>query len=360
MAKFWVHVPSVGEYNTVKPLLEEIKSTNHHLLVTYFSPRAEEFLKRQTLPDRVRKLPFPLGWKINRFLSEEKPDVFILVESDRFPALLTAKVPKKFVVNARIGEKSFKLLKVLKPLYRRWFNTFDKILCKDEETKDKFLRLGVDERKLTVCGNLKAVLRPKGVSANVEFPQGVFVFTAGSTHKGEEEIVLSAFGEFKKRFPQSVLVLAPRHIERVGEILKLLREKFPQFNTALRSKTEGLFTGDVLLVDTLGELLYFYSKSNAALVGGSFVPIGGHNILEPAYFGKPVLYGPHIEKFKDLEKLLKELGLAFPVKGKEEIVRTLTEIAKNPPVPKGDLKKISERVLGCYKKVLLKNTFRTL
>ena len=354
MAKFWVHVPSVGEYNTVKPLLEEIKRANHHLLVTYFSPRAEEFLKRQTLPDRVRKLPFPLGWKINRFLSEEKPDVFILVESDRFPALLTAKVPKKLVVNARIGEKSFKLLKVLKPLYRRWFNTFDKILCKDEETTNKFLRLGVDERKLTVCGNLKAVLKPKEVNVNVTFPQGVFVFTAGSTHKGEEEIVLSAFAEFKKRFPQSVLVLAPRHIERIGEVLTLLRKKFSHFKVALRSETEGLFTGDVLLVDTLGELLYFYSKSNAALVGGSFVPIGGHNILEPAYFGKPVLYGPHIGKFKDLEKLLRELGLAFPVKGREGIFKTLIGIAENPPTPKGDLKEASEQILECYRTFILK------
>jgi 3-deoxy-D-manno-octulosonic-acid transferase len=352
MAKYWVHVPSVGEYNTVKPLLEEIKRQNHHLLVTYFSPRAEEFLKGQTLPDKVLRLPFPVKWNIDRFLEREKPDVFILVESDRFPALLTAKVPKKFVVNARISEKSFRLLSFFKPFYHKWFNTFDKILCKDEETKEKFLKLGVSKEKLTVCGNLKAVFKPTLKGVNIEFPPDSFVFVAGSTHRGEEEIVLSAFGEFKKEFPKSVLVLAPRHIERSKEVYDLIKERFPKFKVQYRSHTEGLFRGDILLVDTLGELLSFYKKGNAAFVGGSLVPIGGHNILEPAYFGKPVLYGPHIGKFKDLEKLLKELGLAFPVKGKGDITKTLKRLVKEKLTPKGNLREISERALNCYKRVL--------
>jgi len=354
METVWVHIPSVGEYNTVKPLLELLKENNNRLVVTYSSPRAENFLKEQKIPDEVLHLnilSLATGYFLNNFLKSYSPQVFILVESDRYPALLSVKVERKFIVNARISGKSFKFLRIFRGFYARFFNTFDKIICKDRESCAKFRSIGVNSKILTPCGNLKAVFFPKAGSPPV-LPKG-FVLVAGSTHKGEEEILLSAFGEIKKRIPSAVLVIAPRHPQRAKEVLKIAKMKLPTFKTLLRSQVfNPHFKGDILIVDTLGELLGFYRIANVTFVGGSLVPLGGHNLLEPAYFGKPVMFGPFVEKFRDLEKLLKELGLAYPVKGVGDITATVLRIHGKGVNPKGDLKEISERILECYKREL--------
>jgi len=356
MALIWVHTPSVGEYLTVKPLLELLKENNHRLVITYSSPRAGDFMKRQHLGEAY--IRFPLwglitGISVKRFLQKYRPRALILVESDRYPALLSAKVPKKLIVNARISDKSFKFLQSLRALYRPLFAQFDAILCKDEKTLKRFQSLGVPSERLKVCGNLKAVFKPKLKEVGIDFPPDRRVITAGSTHKGEEEIVLSAFGGIKKRYPNAVLVIAPRHVERSKEVFKLAKRFFPHLSISLRSQVEGTFGGDILIVDTLGELLHFYKHSTVAFVGGSLVPVGGHNLLEPAYFGKPVIFGPHVGKFEDLVFLLEELGLAFPVKGKEDFVKTALGLLEKPPTPKGDLKAISERIYNCYARTLM-------
>ena len=354
METVWVHTPSVGEYNTVKPLLELLKENKHRLVVTYSSPRAESFLKGQKIPDEVVHLNIPsLAWgkDLNKFLNVYNPRVFILVESDRYPALLSVKVEKKFIVNARISGRSFKFLRIFRGFYSRLFNTFDKIMCKDRKTCAKFRSIGVNPKILTTCGNLKAVFSPKVVSPPVQLKG--FVLVAGSTHKGEEEILLSAFGEIKKKIPSAVLVIAPRHPQRAKEVLKIAKGKFPTLKTLLRSQVfTPHFEGDILIVDTLGELLGFYRVARVTFVGGSLVPIGGHNLLEPAYFGKPVMFGPFVGKFSDLEKLLKEMGLAYPVKRAEDITATVLRIYKRGATQKGSLEEISKRILDCYKREL--------
>jgi 3-deoxy-D-manno-octulosonic-acid transferase len=349
----WVHIPSVGEFNTVKPLLERIKNENTFLVLTYFSARAEGYLKKQTLPNVVLPLPFPFGGFIKKFNLLLRPNMFILVESDRFPELLNVKAEKKILVNARISDRSFKFLKLLKPIYRKAFNSFDKILCKSQNDYEKFAKLGIRKEKLTVCGNLKAVLKTDFGNLDINFPKGVKVITAGSTHKGEEEIILKIYKKIKKKFPNTVLVLAPRHIERVEEIENLIRKYSLEYQlrSYLKSKT---FKGDVLLVDTLGELPKFYKVSDICIVGGTFIPLGGHNILEPAYFGKPVVYGPHIWKFPDLESILQEVGLGFKTEA-GNLKEVLTELLENPPKPKKDLKEISERILDCYLRYTVDN-----
>jgi len=353
MSVVWVHTPSVGEYNTVKPLLEWLKNGNHKLVITYSSPRAEEFMKKQTLGEKYLRLPFSgllLGFAPQWVVKKYKPKLFLLVESDRYPSLLGVKAPKKALINARLSPKSYKFLKALRGIYRPLLSSFDAIVCKDADTEKLFTRLGIPKERLKTCGNLKAVFRPNLGEFNLKFPSTKRIFTVGSTHEGEEKTLLSAFGEIKRSFPQAVLVIAPRHVARAREVLNLARRTFPNLKTSPRSTVKGTFEGDILIVDTLGELLHFYRLSEVSFVGGSLVPIGGHNLLEPAYFGKPVLYGPHVGKFKDLEKLLKELGLAYPVKGAKDIAETVKRLFQNPPRPKGDLKEISEKTLECYKR----------
>ena len=325
------------------------------MVITYSSPRADGLMKKQHLAEVYIRFPLwglVTGTSVKRFLQKYGPEAFILVESDRYPALLGAKVPRKIIVNARMGDKSYKFLRILRGLYRPLLSQFDVILCKDRNTFERFLSLGVSPGRLKVCGNLKAVFKPTLKEVGITFPPDRKVITAGSTHKGEEEIVLYAFGEIKGKVPDAVLVIAPRHIERSKEVFKLAKGLFPHLSISLRSEVKGTFGGDILVVDTLGELLHFYKHSAVTFVGGSLVPVGGHNLLEPAYFGKPVMFGPHIDKFEDLVSLLEEVGLAFPVKSKEDFAKTALSLIENPPPPRGNLKAISEGVFRCYTETL--------
>ncbi len=351
METVWIHTPSVGEFRTVKPLLERFPE-DLKLVHSFSSPRGEEFFKKNLSQQTVYKLFPPLGFKVKKLLKEQKPDYLLLVESDRYPALLGAKVERKFLINARLSDRSYRLIKFLKPLFVPKLNTFEAILCKDSETCEKFRSLGVKSSILHPCGNLKVVMKPPEGEPNITFPKEVKLFVAGSTHEGEERIVLSAFRKIKERFPKAVLVIAPRHISRSGKVLSLARELLPDAKTLLRSRVKGTFEGDILIVDTLGELLQFYKLADIAFVGGSLVKVGGHNILEPAYFGKPTLYGPFIFKFKDLEKVLKSLGLAFPVRDERELFQKAVEILENPPKAEGNLTLLSKEVLSCYLKRL--------
>ena len=351
MALIWVHTPSVGEYITATPLLKYLKEQNHKLLITYSSPRARDFMEKQTLGDVYIHLPIwglVFGYSVRSLIKKFNPQALILVESDRYPSLSGVEISRKIVINARISGKSFKFLKTFRFLYGKLFENFDKILCKDEETRKKFIELGVSPARLKVCGNLKVVFNPTVKSADIFLKNQKEVLVAGSTHRGEEEIIFSAFGKVKKAFPQAVLVVAPRHIRRSKEVYKLAKEKFPNLKVSLRTEVKGYYDGDILIVDTLGELIHFYKLSTVSFVGGSLIPVGGHNLLEPAYFGKPVLFGPYVEKFADLVELLEALNLAFPVKGEKDFSETVIRLFKNPPPPKGDLKEISKRVLDCY------------
>jgi len=349
----WVHTPSVGEFNTVKPLLEKLKDENTSLVLTYFSPRASDYLKRQTLPDAVFRLPLPLSPFINRFVEGIKPDVLIIVEGDRFPALYSAPVAKKFVVNARMSERSFNFLKRLKFLFKKPLRSIDLYLCKTFEDCLRFKRLGVPEQKLKVCGNLKAV-PPKGIEQiepKILFPADSFVFTAGSTHPGEEEFLLPALDLLFKRIPGFKAVIAPRHIERAQRVMELLKNAFPEKRIYLRSEVKDgkTFEGDILVVDTLGELLSFYKASNATFVGGTVNPkVGGHNLLEPAYFGKPVLFGKYIHKVKDLAEILNSLGLGFQVVSPVDLAEKVIKLHKFETPKENPLRELGEKILNCY------------
>ncbi|NPB05756.1 MAG: hypothetical protein GXO08_05205 [Aquificae bacterium] len=349
--KVWVHAPSVGEFNTVRPLLE-LLSPEVEWFLSFSSPRAEGFLRSKLSDRRVYKLFPPVGLKVSKLLKEEKPEVLLLVEGDRYPALLGAPVEAKFFVNARLSDRSYGFLRFFRGVFVPKLNTFRKILCKDEETCERFESLGVRSEVLVPCGNLKAVLKPPEGELNLSFPEGTKVWVAGSTHPPEEREILTAFKEVLKRFPNAVLVLAPRHPTRAGEVFKLTLSFFPEGEAALRSSVSGTFKGKVLVVDTFGELLNFYRAADAAFVGGSLVKVGGHNLLEPAYFGKPVLYGPFVDKFRDLEGILRKLGLAFPVKDWRELALRVVQVFKNPPRAKGSLRDLSREVLNCYRREL--------
>ncbi len=325
----WFHCASVGEFNTALPVIKEVKK-RFPVVLTYFSPRAEEYLKKKKeFYDFLHPLPLDIPFLIRKFERMINPRLLIVVEREFWPSLLMFTKTKKILINAY--SKGNFLEKFLSPHY-------DLIITRTEEDKKKFESYGC--KKVKVCGNLKLVFEDMGLK-NIEIPKDKKIVVAGSTHEGEEEIILKAF----KNLKNTRLIIAPRHIRRSNEVLKLAKSF--GFKVSLRTKeTKGDW--EVLIVDTLGELRSFYALSDVSIVGGTFVNIGGHNLLEPAFFKKPVIFGKYTHKVKDLEEILVRYGYGFKVENEEELTITLKKLLTEDFRPLVDLKELSERVKNCY------------
>ncbi|NPB08038.1 MAG: 3-deoxy-D-manno-octulosonic acid transferase [Aquificae bacterium] len=324
----WVHAASVGEFNTVLPLLLELKKT-YPLFLTYFSPRAGQYLERyRNLFVDIFPLPLDLPPLIRHFESLVKPRALLVVERELWPSLLTFTKAPRVLLNA--GWKGTLREKLL---YRR----FALVLTRTE--KDANLIKPHTRGRVVACGNLKLLPPPEVPDPPVEKPPGKLL-VAGSTHAGEEEVILKAFKRLR-HLPLR-LVLVPRHPERAKEVFKLSKEK--GFKTAFLS--EGGEDWEVLVVDRLGLLRSFYRVADLSIVGGTFVPVGGHNIAEPVLLGSPVLFGPYTFKVKELEELLKEEGVGFKTTA-ESLPALIEELLLNPP-PVSSFTERSRKIKECY------------
>ena len=326
----WVHCASVGEYNTFSPIMRELKD-KFFILLTYFSPRAKEFLLRlkgsgKGAFDEVFPLPLDLPFVVSRFAGYVRPVALIVVERELWYFLLSVPECKKILVNAQVKGGFRESLMLRK---------FDLILTREDppDTLPNALR----------CGNLKIIQEVEDREINLPMREGCKLIVAGSTREGEEEIVLDAFLEVRSK-EDALLVIAPRHISRSREILELAKRK--GLNAVLRSELEG-DGWDVLILDGLGELRSFYRICDVAIVGGTFVNVGGHNIIEPAYYCKPVIYGPYTHKVEDLRRIIEPMNLGFKTE-RESLGYRIIDLLRNPPPVRGDLKAEAQKVKRCY------------
>ncbi len=330
--RLWVHTASVGEFNTIRPLLKRLYP-KYEIVLTYFSFRAKEYLKTQegkAYFHKLYRLPIDLPPFVISFERKIRPVAIVIMERELWPSLLTfTKAPKVWLNAYTKGGL----------LERCLSKKFSLIITRDEPSAERFKGYGC--KKVIPCGNLKFVLEePRPVELKVHASR---LIVAGSTHQGEEEIIKKAFDLLRRDFEGVKLIIAPRHIKRAKEVA----EVFKGYRVSFRSSQEEDW--DVLVVDTLGELFSLYAYADVAIVGGTFVSVGGHNLLEPAYFGKPVLYGPHTHNVKDLKDFLEKVGLGFPVKDERDLYTRLkellsSELSKEP----FSLKEYSQRVLECY------------
>ena len=333
-ADIWFHVASVGEFNTAKPILKELKK-RYKILLTFFSPRAYNFLLSQReFYDELFPLPLDLPFLVQKFERYVKPKIIIMTERELWPSLVNFTKSPKILINA-YANGGF--------IERIFSRKFSLIITRTEKDKEIFESYRV--KKVINCGNLKFICDNKVVKKSF----GRKVVIAGSTHRGEEEIILSAFREIKKSVKDILLIIAPRHVERSDEVLK--KAKAFGFRAHLFSEnTEG----DVLIVDRLGILSSLYSSADVAVVGGTFVKIGGHNLMEPACFGVPVLYGEYTHKVEDLRKYIESLKLGYPVKDKSELAKSILEILKKEKKVNTKVREESERIKRCYLKEILR------
>ena len=311
----WVHAVSVGEVLAVSALLEQLRAEGAARIVISTTTQTGQRLARQRFgEENVFYFPIDLPFAIGAYLRALKPKVVVLAETEFWPNFLQKahrSGARVIVVNARISDRSFPRYRRFRHLLRRVLSNVDQFLAQSEEDARRLVEIGAAPERVEVSGNLKFEVAPPRALPFVEELRTQLsavhagpTLVAGSTVEGEEQFILSAFREMLARHPQARLILAPRHRERFAAVAALLAESGMPF--ALRSEARIAHSQwRVLLLDSIGELATVYSLADVALVGGSLVPRGGHNILEPAFYGVPIIVGPHTENFRDIIALFR-------------------------------------------------------
>ncbi len=310
--RLWVHALSVGEVASVVSLVRGLrKEYPHSQIIFSTATRSGGEHARQRLSDVVDLfIPFPLDhWLVVRhFLRVVRADLFVQVETDFWPnflAAISAQPTVTLLVNGRISASSFRSYHRFSSFFRYLFNGFDLLSMQTTVDARRMVDLGLAQDKVVALGNLKidAALPDDHAPQAVDrlalgLPEGKRILVAGSTHAGEEEMVMQCFKQLQYLHADLFLVLALRNVERAEQVMRLL--ECAGSDACRRSQGAGNPDYSVLVVDTLGELTSYYQAAHLVFVGGSLVSAGGHNPLEPAAFARPVCFGPHMEDFADI------------------------------------------------------------
>ncbi len=330
----WVHAVSVGETKAVLPVVRLLKRRRPDVKILFSTVTATgnrtALQEGRGLIDALIYFPLDLSWAVQRVASAVKPALFVVVEKEIWPnafrAMKAIGAPVA-VVNGTISDKSARGYSRLGFLFRDVFSKVNAFLARTEDDMDKAVSIGVPAEAAELTGNLKFDLSPSlmdrhfvaNLKEAIGVKAGVTLIVAGSTHPGEEELVLGAYKAVAAEFTGLRLIIAPRHPERFNDVEAIIRKSGAQYSR--RSKGGS---AEVVLLDSIGELMTVYSLSDIAIVGGSLVPgIGGHNLLEPAYFGKPVIYGSHLTTYLGMAELLEKKGGGVRVSGEKGLADAL-------------------------------------
>ncbi|OGD27260.1 MAG: hypothetical protein A2Y56_03135 [Candidatus Aminicenantes bacterium RBG_13_63_10] len=322
----WMHAVSVGEVLSLQKLAREVKDRHPDwaLHVSVLTQAGMEVARKKLASaDRLFFAPLDFGWTARRFLRRFEPGLLILAESELWPNLLRqARKSGRGVllVNGRVSERSFHRYRRLRFFTGRLFGDIALFLVQTEQDRERLIGSGARPERVRISGNLKCEITPGDIDPEtlkrrreeISLPRSKKLVVAGSTREGEETLLLEAFRESRRARTDVGLVLAPRHMDRVAEVEKACGERGlrARRRTEIRKGEEW----DVLLLDTIGELSEFYALGDAAFVGGSLVPWGGHNLLEPAAYGKPIFFGPHMKNFAFLADVFTAAGAARVVR----------------------------------------------
>ena len=346
---FWVHAVSVGEVRIALPLVAGLKlrfpGVPVHLTTTTHTGRrlAESAADGPGAaaggPDSLSQFPFDLPGSMRRLLDRLQPRALLLIETEIWPNLLRLcerrGVPA-ILVNGRISERHFPRYHLVRGFLRRVLGGMRRLGMQSEEDAARILALGAPPGRVTVTGNLKFDLPPpdidpRTVRQRMGLDPGSLLFVAGSTAPGEEEPILDAFRALRERHPGLRLAIAPRHPERFARAAEILGGAELRGRRWSDAEVPPAGDGwDCMLIDVMGVLPQLYAAADVVFVGGSLVPHGGHNVLEVAVLGKPVLFGPHMNNFRQVARALTEAGAGFVTHDAAQLADRASSLLSDP------------------------------
>jgi len=336
----WIHAVSVGEVEASRPLIAGLRKhyPKHQLLLTTMTPTGSERV-RSLFADKVLHcyLPYDLPFAIRRFLKTMQPEFGIIMETELWPNLLLTCQQQNIplvIANARLSARSAKGYQKLATFSRQMLRSIPLIATQTTMDRDRFQQLGAQPEAVHAVGNLKYEMRlPASLTEQAEAMRSVWgnrpVWVAASTHEGEEEIILNASKQVRAHFPDLLLIIVPRHPERFDRAAGLSRRA--GFKTLRHSDNQPCSLAvQVLIVDTMGELPLYYATADVAFIGGSLVPHGGHNLLEPAALGRAVVTGPHYFNFTEITQRFLASQAAIQVKDSHELAQAIKLLLGDP------------------------------
>lgn len=318
-----LHGVSVGEIIALENLTKKIKETfpDYKIVITTGTKTGQDIAHKKyaEIADFITYFPFDIPFAVNSFLNKVRPSVVLIAETELWPNFAYYCKKKNiplFVINGRISDTTFNAYKRLKFFFKHILSNYTGLFTQSIEDRDKLIAIGANPQTTEFMGNLKFDIKKLDVSIDIGKGENKLII-AGSTHKGEDEIVLEAFKNVKQKVRNPKLLLASRHLERIPDIVELV--KSTGLSYGFRSKGDTFAEKDIILLDTMGELGKMYAICDFAFIGGSFNKTGGHNPLEAAVYNKPVITGPCIHNFKDIYGILTHTNAGKLVKTPQEL-----------------------------------------
>lgn len=330
------HAVSVGEVLSLEKLLKKTKEQfpNYKLVLTTGTKTGQELAhkKYSEIVDFITYFPFDISFAINNFLNKINPSIVLIAETELWPNFAIQCKKRNIpllIINGRISDKSLGSYKNLKLFFSPILNLYSKIYTQSELDKERFIEIGTSSEKVEVMKNLKFDIDK--TPSDIDLKKGENkVLIAGSTHSGENEILISAFDKLRQSHKNLKFIIAPRHLERVKEIEQILSNH--NYTFGYRSKNNDFTNFDIIILDTLGELKKAYAFSDIAFIGGSFNKTGGHNPLEATVYDVPTITGPSIKNFRDIYSILTKAGAAVLVNNQSELEKTLDKFLSDSEI----------------------------
>lgn len=331
----WFHAASVGESLSLMELIKRISSSqpDYNFLITTGTITSAKLILSRLPSNAVHQyIPVDTPKAVEKFLDRWRPSLAIWTESEFWPNLISftsARDIPMILINARISEKSYRRWRFFKKSLKNLIEKFNYSLIQDEKTVKYFSKIGISSNNFELTGTLKegSAALPYSETEQVEISKQILnrpVWLAASTHEGEEKLIAAAHRHASKASQGLLLIIVPRHPERGLEIASILTKE--NFKICLRSKKDKISSDtQIYIADTLGELGLWYRVAPVSFVGGSFVPIGGHNPFEPAALGSAILHGPYVENFKEIYNRLNVAGAAVKIEEASELGVKLIE-----------------------------------
>lgn len=341
----WVHAVSVGETRAAAPLLKSLRKEYPEtmILLSNVTETGHAIAQKNKDIDICLFFPFDFSWTVRRVLQLVRPKLIVIVETEIWPHFTRRAKQLNIplvLVNGRISDRSFPRYRLFRPLLGPVLHCFSAFCMQSQLDAERIVQLGAPNNLVENTGNLKFDHELRDLDEHeigelkqrYRLPEEIQIMVAGSTHAGEESQILEVYQQLLGQGRELLLILVPRHPERAREVEALLTGQGLEYclRSSLQPESLLLTSGKVLLVDTLGEVLNLYAVSDLVFVGGSLMPIGGHNLLEASLLGKPVLFGPHVHNFREISTKLIRSGAGVQVSGPSELFAKTVLLLDDP------------------------------